>query len=138
PPMEAWPRFSFDLPELQYPEQQNCAVELLDRQVEAGLADKPVFLTPNARWTYGELQAAANRIARVLTEDIGLVPGNRVMLHSANNPMAIAVWFGVVKAGGIIASTMQLLRAGELQQVLDKAEIGLAVCDERLRDEVDK
>lgn len=138
PPFDQWPQFSFDRPELQYPEQLNCAVELLDRHVADGLGDKPVFLTPNATWTYSQLQAAANRIAHVLTEDIGLVPGNRVMLRSANNPMALAVWFGVVKAGGIIVATMQLLRAGEIGQVLDKAEISLAICDERLGEEMDK
>jgi 2-aminobenzoate-CoA ligase len=37
------------------------------------------------RWTYAELQAQANRIANVLVDDMGLVPGNRVLLRGANN-----------------------------------------------------
>jgi 2-aminobenzoate-CoA ligase len=138
PPRELWPHFSFDLPELRYPERVNCAVELLDRAVERGLADKTVFYTPNERWTYRELLARANRIARVLAQDFGLVPGNRVLLRAANNPMLVACWFAVLKAGGIAVTTMPLLRARELAVILDKAQIGLALCDERLADELEQ
>jgi 2-aminobenzoate-CoA ligase len=138
PPRELWPEFSFDLPELQYPERLNCATELLDRMVERGCADKPVFRTPNQRWTYRELLERANRIARVLSDDLGLVPGNRVLLRAANNPMLVACWFGVLKAGGIAVTTMPLLRARELAVILDKAEIRLALCDERLALELEQ
>ena len=138
PPRELWPEFSFDLPELQYPERLNCATELLDRMVERGCADKPVFHTPNQRWTYRELLERANRIARVLSDDLGLVPGNRVLLRAANNPMLVACWFGVLKAGGIAVTTMPLLRARELAVILDKAEIRLALCDERLALELEQ
>jgi 2-aminobenzoate-CoA ligase len=136
PPRELWPDLSFDLPELHYPGRLNCAVELLDRMVERGLGDKVVFYTPNQRWTYGELLERANRIARVLTDDFGLVPGNRVLLRAANNPMLVACWFAVLKAGGIAVTTMPLLRARELAVILDKAQIGVALCDERLAEEM--
>jgi 2-aminobenzoate-CoA ligase len=138
PPRELWPEFSFDLPELQYPERLNCATELLDRMVERGLGDNPVFYTPNERWTYRELLERANRIARVLCDDFGLVPGNRVLLRAANNPMLVACWFAVIKAGGIVVTTMPLLRTRELAVILEKARIGLALCDERLAEELEQ
>ena len=138
PPRELWPDFSFDLPELRYPERLNCATELLDRTVERGLGDKTVFHTPNERWTYGELLERANRIARVLSDDLGLVPGNRVLLRAANNPMLVACWFAVLKAGGIAVTTMPLLRARELAVILEKAQIRLALCDERLAEELEQ
>ena len=131
PPRELWPEFSFDLPELRYAERLNCATELLDRAVERGLGDRPVFHTPNGRWTYGQLLERANRIARVLRDDFGLLPGNRVLLRAANNPMLVACWFAVLKAGGIAVTTMPLLRARELAVILDKARIGFALCDQR-------
>ena len=87
--------------------------------------------------TYAELLALANRIARVLTDDCGLVPGNRVLLRSANSPMLAALTLAVIKAGGVVVATMPLLRAGELVKIIDKARIGLALCDERLREEMD-
>jgi 2-aminobenzoate-CoA ligase len=138
PPRELWPDFSFDLPELQYPERLNCATLLLDRMVERGLGDKIVFYTPNERWNYRQLLERANRIARVLRDDFGLVPGNRVLLRAANNPMLVACWFAVLKAGGIAVTTMPLLRARELAVILDKAQIGLALCDERLAEELEQ
>ena len=138
PPRELWPEFSFDLPELQYAERLNCATELLDRAVERGLGAKPVFYTPNERWTYGQLLERANRIARVLRDDFGLLPGNRVLLRAANNPMLVACWFAVLKAGGIAVTTMPLLRARELAVILDKAKIGLALCDQRLAEDLEQ
>jgi 2-aminobenzoate-CoA ligase len=137
PPRELWPSFSFDRPELQYPDRLNSAALLLDGMVERGLGDRPVLITANQRWTYRELLERANRIARVLSEDFGLVPGNRVLLRAANNPLLVASWFAVIKAGGIAVTTMPLLRARELAVILDKAEIGLALCDERLADEME-
>ena len=138
PPRALWPDFRFDLPELQYPDRLNCATELLDRAIERGLGDKVAFYTPNERWTYRQLLERANRIARVLSDDFGLVPGNRVLLRAANNPMLVACWFAVLKAGGIAVTTMPLLRARELAVILEKARVTLALCDERLADELEQ
>jgi 2-aminobenzoate-CoA ligase len=138
PPRALWPELTFDLPELRYPERLNCAAELLDRAVGRGLGDKPVFYTPSGRWTYAQLLERANRIARVLRDDCHLVPGNRVLLRAANNPMLVACWFAVLKAGGIAVTTMPLLRARELAVILEKAQIRLALCDQRLAEELER
>ena len=90
PPREQWPVFNFDLPVLRYPPRLNCGVELLDRMVAAGHGDRPVLVTPQERLTYRQLLERANRMARVLTEDYGLVPGNRVLIRAANNPTFVA------------------------------------------------
>ncbi|MEW6098716.1 MAG: AMP-binding protein [Pseudomonadota bacterium] len=137
PPPELQPEFLFELPELQFPERLNCATELLDRRVERGEGERLCIQAPGGvRWTYRDLQAHANRIARVLVEDMGLVPGNRVLLRSPNNPMLAACWFAVMKAGGIAVATMPLLRAKELVQIIDKAEISHALADRTLADEL--
>jgi len=134
PPRELWPTLRFDtLPELAaYPARLNCAVELLDRAVAAGLGDRPVIRYPGGVWTYAELDRAANRIAHVLVEDLGLVPGGRVLLRGFNSPMLAACWFAVLKAGGVVVTTMPLLRARELCYTADKARITLALTDARL------
>ncbi len=138
PPAEEWPTFLFDRPEFQYPERLNCAVELLDRMVEQGHGDSPCFLGANGqRWTYRDVLEKSNRIARVLTEDLGFVPGNRVMIRGANNPTFMACWLGIAKAGGIVVATMPLLRGKELAVIAEKADIELALCDERLKEEMD-
>src|SRR6185436_11245194 len=86
---------------------------------------------------YRELNARANRIARVLTDDLGVVPGNRVLLRAPNSPMHAACWFAVVKAGGIAVGTMPLLRAKELTDIVTKAQVSHALCDHRLAAELD-
>jgi 2-aminobenzoate-CoA ligase len=138
PPPGLQPEFIFELPELQFPSQLNCATELLDRRIERGEGDRPCVSAPNGpRWTYRELQAQANRIANVLVHDLGLVPGNRVLLRAANKPMLVACWFAVMKAGGIAVATMPLLRAKELSQIITKGEITHALCDVSLQAELE-
>jgi 2-aminobenzoate-CoA ligase len=137
PPPEQWPEFLFELPELQFPARLNCAAELLDRAIERGWGQRPCVLGDGVQWTYAELLAQANRIARVLIEDMGLVSGNRVLLRGANSPMLAACWFGVVKAGGIAVGTMPMLRARELTAIVQKARVTHALCDARLAAELD-
>jgi 2-aminobenzoate-CoA ligase len=137
PPRGQWPEFLFELPELQYPRRLNCAVELLDRIVATGRGDRTCIRAPGIAWSYAKLLGESNRIARVLAEDMGVVPGNRVLLRGANNPMMAACWFGVVKAGAIAVATMPLLRAKELTDIVTKAEVSHALCDVRLADELD-
>ncbi len=54
---------------------------------------------------------------------MGLVPGNRVLLHGPNTPELVACWLGVLMAGGVAVATMPLLRAGELTKVIAKAQV---------------
>ena len=136
PPVKSWPVFK-GLEDLAYPARLNCAVELIDRHVAQGRGDRIAVIGEDVTWTFAELAAQVNRIANVLTAR-GLKSGNRVMLRSANSPMMAAVYFAVLKAGGIVVATMPLLRAKELSVMLDKAAISLAVCDVKLRDEMEK
>lgn len=136
PPRELWPvRDWSGVPELAYPSRLNCAAELLDRMVDSGRGERLVFRFAGGSWTYSHLMDTANRIANVLVDDLGLVPGNRVLLRGPNNPMMAACWFAVIKAGGVVVCTMPLLRERELRYVADKAAITLALTDARLADE---
>src|SRR5215471_7051142 len=138
PPATQWPEFTFSLPELRYPDRFNCAVELLDRWIERGCGEQPCILSPHETWTYAALAERVNRIANVLVRDLGLVAGNRVLLRGPNNPMMVAAYLAVIKAGGVVVATMPLLRAKEIAYPLNKAAIRLALCDHRLADEIEK
>ena len=141
PPPDELPEVFFDLPELRYAARMNCAAELLDKMVAAGHGDRPAIhsLIDGRKYscTYRQLLVRANQIAHVLVADLKLVPGNRVLLRGPNNPMMAACWFGVIKAGCIAVATMPLLRAKELEVIVDKAHIGAALCDVRLKDELE-
>jgi 2-aminobenzoate-CoA ligase len=141
PAKDLWPEFVFERPELRYPARLNCAEELLDRQVAAGLGERTaIHAEVNGErfsCTYRQLLTRANQIAHVLQKDLKLVPGARVLLRGPNNPTMAACWFAVVKAGCVAVATMPLLRARELRQIIDKANIGAALCDVRLKDELE-
>jgi 2-aminobenzoate-CoA ligase len=139
PPPELLPDMLYDsLPELAYPDRINAAVELLDRRIEAGDGDHIVFHFYGGHWTYRHLYETANRIAHVLVEDLGIVPGNRVLLRGPNNPMMAACWFAVLKVGGVAVATMPLLRVRELTYIAEKAKIRLALTDARVAAECEQ
>lgn len=127
PPPELLPEFRFDLPEVQYPERLNAAAELL----KAGAPDALAVVNEHGRSTYAELDSFSGRIARLLVEQEGLVPGNRVLLRGPNGYTIFAAWLGVIKAGGVVVATMPLLRPGEIATVIERAEISHAIVDSR-------
>jgi len=137
PSADQLPEFLFDIPELQYPERLNCAVELLDKAIEKGWGDRVAIMGTGIQWTYSETLEKVNQIVHVLQNDLGLVPGNRVLLRGPNHPMLALTWFAVVKAGLIAVTTMPLLRAKELTEIIDKVEVQAALCDSRFADELE-
>jgi 2-aminobenzoate-CoA ligase len=138
PPREQWPEFSFTLPELNYPERMNCVTEFLDRWIASGDGARPCLIAATETWSYAQLADRVNRIANVLTRDLGMLPGHRVLLRGPNSPMMVAAYLAVIKAGGVVVATMPLLRAKEIAYPLGKAKIALALCDHRLADEMEK
>ena len=137
PPADQWPELDLSHPAYRYPARLNCVAEFLDRWIETGRGERTAFVTPEGSWSYLRLFETVNRMARVLVEDLDLVPGNRVLLRAANTPMMVAAYLAVIKAGGIAVGTMPLLRASELRKILAKAEISHALCDLRLKDELE-
>ena len=130
PPPELWPETDWSgVPDLSYPKQLNAAVALLDEWIARGHGRRPALHHAGGVWSYRQLFESANRIAHVLVHDCGLVPGARVLLRAANQPMLVACWFGVLKAGGVAVTTMPLLRVRELGDIIQKAQITLAICD---------
>src|SRR5690606_16629183 len=122
--------------DFEFPDDLNCVERLLDRHINEGNGNKIAIRTFDSAWTFQELYEKANQIAHVLKANLDFKPGNRVLIRSANNPMYVAIWFGILKAGGIVVATMPLLREKELTVMIDSAEISHAFCDYRLEEEM--
>ena len=135
PPVDQWPEFLLE--GFDYPEQLNAAVELTDAMVAKGFGDHTALIGNGRRRTYKELSDWTNRLAHVLSADLGVKPGNRVLIRSANNPAMVACWLAATKVGAVVVNTMPMLRAGELSAIVDKAEISHALCDTRLMEELE-
>ena len=127
PPPELLPEFRFDLPELQYPARLNAAAELL----KGGAPDALAIVNEHGRWSYADLDNFSGRIARLLVEEHGLIPGNRVLLRGPNSYTMFAAWLGVLKAGGVVVATMPLLRPAEIATVIERAAVSHAIVDSR-------
>ena len=148
PAASRWPELRFDLDELRYPDRLNCAVDLLDTAIAAFGPDRRCLIgngsngsnsngtggngtgTTNSpdTWTYGDLDRRSDQIAHVLTRDLGVVPGNRVLLCGPNSPWTVACWFGVLKAGAVVVTVVPLLRSEEIATVADIAQVSVALC----------
>lgn len=135
PPADQWPEFLFDLPDVQYPDQLNCATELLT--VATTDPDRRCLTSQGGeKWTYGQLFANANKVANYLTGEKGLVPGNRVLLRGPNTPWLAAIWFGAVKAGLVVVTTIAILRSSELEVLEDVAQHNASLVDHRFMEDV--
>jgi 2-aminobenzoate-CoA ligase len=135
PPPEQWPELRFDLPELRYPDRLNCAVELLGH----ARPERPAFRTPSGDlWTYGQLLARVDRIAHVLSTELGVVPGNRVLLRGPTTPWLAACWLAVLKAGAVAVTVLAQQRPHELATICEIARVTHALCDVRSVDDLVK
>jgi 2-aminobenzoate-CoA ligase len=137
PPAAQWPQLRYDLPELQFPDRLNLVEELIDKAASKGFADRPLLRSSRITLTYTDVRDRVDRICRVLTEDLGLVPGNRVLLRGGNTIGLALAWLAVVKTGLVAVATMPLLRARELGDIIDKAQPTVALCDIKLLDELE-
>ena len=136
PPDGLWPDFLFPLPELQYPERLNAAAELLDATAEAFGGGRPCLLSEDGAWSYDDVVRISDQVAWVLADELGVVPGNRVLLRGPNNPWLAACWLGVLKAGAVAVTTMSLLRSGELATICEVARPAVALCDHRFTEDL--
>ena len=134
PPPALWPQFTSGIE--AYPDRLNAAVELTDAMVEKGFGDRTALIGQGRARTYSELTLWSNQLANALQREYGVRPGERVMIRSANNPAMVACWLAVTKVGAVAVNTMPMLRAKELQQVIDKASVTLVLCDARLLEEL--
>lgn len=132
PPSDLWPTLEFTLIDVQYPERLNAAAELIDRAVERFGGDRDaIILADGSRWSYHDLQRRANQFAQLITEDHGVVPGNRILLRMLNDPWTVACWLGALKAGAVVVTTMVAWREHELRNVAERVRPTVAVVDHR-------
>ncbi|HMS05193.1 MAG TPA: AMP-binding protein [Burkholderiaceae bacterium] len=131
-----WPYLHYDLPPLRIAAQVNLVAELLDGALAKGWGERPMLRSPTRVLSYRQALERVQAIGQVLTGDLRLEPGNRVLLRGGNSIDMALAWLAVVRAGLVAVATMPLLRAAELSAVIAKAQPALALCDARLLDDL--
>jgi long-chain acyl-CoA synthetase len=87
-------------------------------------ADRTAIHVDDAAMTYRELDEASARVAGLLHER-GLKPGDRVGLMMPNVAEVPVVYYGVLRAGGIVVPMNPLLKAREVAYYLGDSGAGL-------------
>ena len=128
PAADRWPELRFELDSLHYPDRLNCASHLLDTALARVGADRRCLISGAETWSYGDLDRRSDQIAQVLTADLGVVPGNRVLICGPNSAWTVACWFGVLKAGAVVVTVVPLLRSEEIATVAGIAQVSVALC----------
>lgn len=125
------------VPEVHYPRQINVTEELVDRHVAEGRGDSDAIYFEDEAITYAELQERVNRFGNALA-DLGVEPGDRVMVRFPNRPEAIVACLAAQKLGAVALPSMKLLRAKEITYILNNSEAGHVVVYDDLLDEVEE
>lgn len=135
------PEFIFTEDFFKYPERLNACTSLLDRWMGTETETQIVFYEINAygvksEITYGELGRKVAKISNYLIHDMGVYPGNRVLIQGANSITLVATWLAVLKVGAVGVLAMQLLRSYDLAKIIRKANIGFAIVADNLKEEI--
>jgi 2-aminobenzoate-CoA ligase len=100
----------------------NLAEEILDRNIEKGRGRKVAIYFMDRRVTYRDLYILSNRVANFLKR-LGIEKYDRVGFRMRNMPEAIAVNFGIMKAGAIPVPLNPMWAKKEIVHVSENAEI---------------
>jgi fatty-acyl-CoA synthase len=116
------------------PKARFSAADLLERR--ARRAPRRCFVRfEGGEWSYGEANAAANRIAHWALER-GVGPGQTVALLMENRPEYLFAWLGLAKAGATVALLHAEARGAALAHALRESGARLVVagaeCGEQL------
>jgi len=82
------------------------------------------------RWSFGELSAAVDRLARGLMH-LGIEPGEKVALWMVNRPEFLETMFAVLKIGAVLVPINTRFRADDLAYVLGQSDATTLVTAER-------
>ncbi len=92
--------------------------------------DKVALVCGDRRWTYGELDATANRLAHALIAE-GLERGDRVAVYLGNTSETVVAIFATLKAGGVFLPINPTTKLDKLVYILNNSRAKVAFVPER-------
>lgn len=121
--MQTYPHFDPQLPKSMWVLPKILEMQAAERR------DK-VYLTVPERglaFTFGEMNALANRMARGLAARAGVARGDRVTLMMPNSPEFITAWFAAAKLGAVEAPINNAYKGSFLEHQVNIAGASVAV-----------
>ena len=86
-------------------------------EAAATYPDSTAIIFQGRKITYRELNELADTVASGLVAN-GFNKGDRAVIYMANTPQFVAIYYGILKAGGIVIATNPLYSERELQHQL--------------------
>ncbi len=100
---------------------------LLRRHFPAAADATCLELADGNRITYADIDTRSGRMAGLLA-DLGVVPGDRVMVQVDKSPEAVILYLACLRAGAVFLPLNTAYTAREVEYFLNDAEPRLAVC----------
>jgi benzoate-CoA ligase family protein len=107
-------------------ERWNIADLFLDARVRGGRGDHPALLTESGTKSYAEVQALANRFARLLAAG-GVEPEQRVLLALPDSPEYVGALFGILKLGAVVVMVNPGLPHAEIEYLIRYARARVVI-----------
>jgi benzoate-CoA ligase len=104
-------------PRIDIPRRYNAAVDLIERNLRAGRAEKIAYRDDNGSYSFGELARRVNRFANALVT-LGVQPEQRIMLCLLDTIDFPAAFLGAIKAGVVPVCVNTLLTARDYEYML--------------------
>jgi long-chain acyl-CoA synthetase len=89
--------------------------------------DRDAVVLGDTRLTYAEVNGFANQVANLLVSR-GIRPGDKVALSCPNLPYFPIVYYGILKAGGVVVPLNVLLKGREVAYHLDDSDAKAYFC----------
>ena len=113
------------------PRQYNFAADILDRNLKAGRANKPVFIDPRGAWTYGQLADRVARFAGAL-RSLGVQREERILICLLDTIDWPTAFLGALKAGVVAVPVNTLMTEDDYRFMLADSRARMLVVSDAL------
>jgi benzoate-CoA ligase len=113
-------------PRIHIPRRYNAAVDLIQRNLRAGRADKPAFIDDETTLTFGHLEQRSSAFANAL-KHLGVEMEQRVLLCLHDTVAFPIAFLGSIKAGAVPVPVNTLLTANDYVYMLNDSRARVAV-----------
>src|SRR5881396_2033385 len=113
------------------PRSYNFAADIIERNLKAGRADKPVYIDPRGSWTYGQLAERVDRFSHAL-RSLGVRREERILLALLDTIDLPTAFLGAVKAGIVPIPVNTLMTEDDYRFMLADSRAKVLVVSEAL------
>src|SRR5215203_3982959 len=113
------------------PREYNFAADLLQRNIEAGRANKPAYIDPRGTWTYGQLGERVNRFGCLLRK-LGMRREERVLICLLDTIDWPTAFLGAIKTGMVAIPVNTLMTEDDYRFILADSRARMLVVSEAL------